>query len=141
MADDVIVRRRVQRTGLALLQPADGLAGLSAVLSLLCDPHAAAPVAAVVPVDWSTFLRPAAGPGSAPAFFAEVQPPGPATHGGQQAALQAGQALGPPQAPVSEAAMQAVVLEVAQSVLGFAPPPDQPLMEAGLDSLSKCCNA
>lgn len=149
MADDAVVRRRVQRTGLILLHPADGLAGLSTVLSALCDPHTAAPVAAVVPVDWSTFLRPSAVAGSVPAFFAEVaaeaaatavptSSPAAAPRNSQQPATHEAPALPDPHpaaAPATEAAIQAVVLEVAHSVLGVAPQPDQPLMEAGLDSL------
>ena len=148
MADDVVVRRRVERTGLGLLQPADGLAGLSAVLSALCAPHAAVPVAAVVPVDWRILLKTAVEHGSVPAFFAEVAPAVLPAHRRSTTPRSSHQRVprftltlaGAPAAPATEAAVQAVVLEVAQSVLGYAPPPDQPLMEAGLDSLGACCH-
>ena len=145
MAADAVVARRVQRTGLALLQPAAGLAGLHTVLSALANPHAAAALVAVVPVDWSIILRASDG-SSPPAFFEDVAAEVPSTAssdaGGPAVGSQLPAAIEAAVLPAAASlatteAVHAAVLEAARSILGATLLPDQPLMEAGLDSLGE----
>lgn len=151
MAADASIAQRIKRSGVGLLQPVDGLAGLHTIMASLADPHAASALVAAVPVDWQVLLR--ATPGRVPAFFAEVTaglqlPSTEPTGAGRRArearrpASSRRRAGAPPRgsgtraaAAVPEEAVRAAVVEAATSILGAEVSPAQPLMEAGLDSL------
>ena len=150
---DAQTRARVERTGLGMVESAAGLAALE---GLLLQHAAAAPAqAAAVPVKWGRFLQRQFGGAVPPmyaAFAGEAAPP-------QQAAArvteqapgwdsQADRHAAAPAAPQPAAAGPALsqaeqeqlmlqqVLEAVKAVMGSEVAADQPLMAAGLDSLS-----
>lgn len=150
MAADESIAQRIKRSGVGLLQPTDGLAGLHTIMAALADPHAASAQVAAVPVDWQVLLR--ATPGRMPAFFADVtaglqlpsaEPAGAAGRAkrGRGPARSRRRAGAPAHthtaAAVSEEAVRSAVVEATTSILGAEVSPAQPLMEAGLDSLGK----
>ena len=144
---------RVQRMGMGMIEPANGLVAFSAMLSASSG-SCGSGVFAAVPFNWPTFIGRL---GSAPvppmfAAFADAAklaaPPAAAVPAraalrpaarpavGQAAAARSGDAAA---AAAAEAFKQQVATEVAataRSILGADVGSDEPLMAAGLDSLS-----
>jgi acyl transferase domain-containing protein/NADPH:quinone reductase-like Zn-dependent oxidoreductase/acyl carrier protein len=126
-AADASTAARVARSGMALLQPAQGLAALEAAISSISSAVSAAPSAlAAAPFVWDKFLSRFRG--SPPALLLDmaaegVAPPG-MVGGGSTRAIAA--SLGSIQAQVSAAAAAVIGSEVAA---------EASLMESGLDSL------
>lgn len=142
MANDPVVIQRAKRTGLGLLQPEQGLDGLHAmVLGVL------RPVVAAVPVTWNVLLKGAEA--ETPEFFKEfyVAPEPVAlkakssrrqTRSGKTSSkrrTKQGAAAVPEKASRSVESLIAMVSGVVTRVLGADVAQDQPLMQAGLDSL------
>ena len=136
MAAESGIEGRMQRMGIGVLSPAQGLAGLAAVLALpLRGPPRA--VVCINPFDWQTVtkvVRPL------PPLFRSFGD----AHGAQLSALQSAAAHVPVQvlpalggARKSEtlAGIQQQVAAAVAAVLGHDIDPDEPLMDAGLDSL------
>ena len=133
MAAETGIEARMQRMGIGVLSPAQGLAGLAAVLAL---PLRAVPraVVCVNPFDWETVtkvVRPL------PPQFRNF---GTAAQGAQlAAAVHMPAQLLPAPAGVRKsetlAAIQKQVATAVATVLGHDIDPDEPLMDAGLDSL------
>lgn len=153
MAADDAIAQRARRTGLGLLQPLAGLAGLSTIMSSLANPTALVPLVSAAPVDWQVLLR--ASRGSVPYFFADVAPEEAAlppvastdkpagTRRRKKQAVRAAKRSGrlpataQEQPAMSEAAVREAVMDAARGILGTDLAPTQPLMEAGLDSLGE----
>ncbi|KAL4451846.1 hypothetical protein ABPG75_007508, partial [Micractinium tetrahymenae] len=157
-AQDRSTALRVQRMGMAMIAPAQGLGAFQQLLSS-SGSTAAGPCGAglftAVPFNWPAFIgrlggravppmfapmAALAGPAAVPAAAARaaavpVRAAGPARH----AARAAQQSSAASAAAAAEAFKQQVATEVAaaaRSILGADIDPQQPLMAAGLDSLS-----
>lgn len=140
--NDYQTRLRVERTGLGLL-PAD--AGLGTLEGLLRTLHSVPALAAAVPIQWAKFLEKQFG-GRAPPMFmsfahaalpAQMPPAGHIKAAGDfdaNAAQRAGAAVLP--TADRQAYLLEQVQETVRAVLGGDVGSDQPLMAAGLDSLS-----
>jgi NADPH:quinone reductase-like Zn-dependent oxidoreductase/3-oxoacyl-(acyl-carrier-protein) synthase len=130
-AADASTAARVARSGMALLQPAQGLAALSDALCMLANSSISRPAVAAIPFRWGTFFK-SAQQLQEPLFreFAEAQAlPGPATSTAgptRRAAAAGGQA--PEQ-------LQVQVQAAVAGILGRVVAADEPLVAAGLDSL------
>ncbi len=138
-ANDASTAARVERTGMALVQPDQGMA----VLGGLLEASGAAPaLLAATPFAWDKFMRRFAGSGQpAPEFFAEfagsalgvVGGAAPAAGGrGSKAARAATAGLS---AADRKAAVLSQVQDAVRGILGADIGADEPLMAAGLDSL------
>jgi len=150
MATDPIVVQRAKRSGLGLLDPHDGLDGLSSIL-LLASGNSIQPVVAAVPVSWSTLLKGAEA--EIPEFFKDfhvvlenstfdlvgaagkdhrksrrrpVSRRKIKSSGGQQTTTSSGRSL---------ESIAVLVSETVRRVLGSEASSDKPLMQAGMDSL------
>jgi NADP-dependent 3-hydroxy acid dehydrogenase YdfG len=137
-AQDAQTAARVERMGMAMIQPQRGLAALSDALQALHAPgacaaaHAPAALAAI-PFRWPAFLARQA---PVPAFFSEFASMLPAASGAQPAALRPTQpAAAAAAATVRLAAVPEQVGEAVASILGRRVGEDEPLVAAGLDSL------
>ncbi len=149
-AQDAQTAARVERMGMALLRPEQGLAALQGVLSALsggASPASAAlpAVLAAVPFRWRTFLarfRPPGVPAAAaavPPLLAQMASVVPAEAASPAAAGAAASRRRPASAaaaiPFSLQDITSAVSECVVGVVGSSVPPDTPLMSAGLDSL------
>ena len=124
---------RFARAGLSLLGPVDGMALLSAVVRVAV-PSSASMIAARLDVSRllsgaESILQPA-GSFKQPIAWRRVAINSHASEVPQQAVI-------PEQSPRSTAESSRIVQEVVRGMLGPEVEPDQPLMEAGLDSLGK----
>lgn len=150
MAARAVVEQRAKRTGLGMLDPDVGLDALRSILDgSVAYPLNTYALISIVSVSWHILLRGAHG--SIPYFFANVvdgmggqmQPiAGVSPAGVQLAVLPAATpfhaaASMPSKARVDESVVLESVLETIQGILGAELSATQPLMEAGLDSLSK----
>ena len=155
-AQDPALLRRFQAAGLAVIKPAAGLHLLSVALASPASVPAAAVLAGSIL--WRRLLR---GAGAAPGIFADFAPstnrpglaldpaqpyqapagatglPGPGMPAAAAAAAPRGPAAAKQEAAAIQAEMLALVAGVAAGMLGAEVAPDQPLMEAGLDSLGE----
>jgi acyl carrier protein len=139
-ANDAGTAARVERTGMALLPPQQGLSVLEGMLAPAQQLTVPPPLLAASAFAWDKFMR-RFGP-AAPAFFSEfaAAPTGAssAPAGGsslqkqQRGAAGAGSGLS---AADRKAAVQAQVQEAVRSIMGADISADEPLMAAGLDSL------
>lgn len=142
VAGSAAVHRAMDRMGVAMLQPTQGLAAMQALLGA---PAAATPAQlAAIPFTWRRFLR---APRHAAAFFygehaAELGEP----ETQQQplllaapAAIHAAPAAAAPAAAAvpSQSEVLQQVLAVVAAVHGASLDPQQPLLQAGLDSLGE----
>ena len=137
---------RVERTGMALLRPQQGLAVLEGLL-LNTPPAAGVPLLAASAFIWDTFLRrfgsPAAVPPLFAAFAAATAPPLGAADAHSNALSLPGSGDGRHRKAATtalsaadrKAAVQAQVAEAVSAILGGSVGADEPLMAAGLDSL------
>jgi acyl carrier protein len=141
-AGDASTASRVERTGMALLMPSQGVAILEGML-VTSSTTAPAQLAAT-PFVWAKFL-PRFGP-AVPALFAEFTSAaegessmGAAASGGRAVGKRRGSGAPKPSSGLSAADRKAAVLgqvqEAVKSIVGGAVSPDEPLMAAGLDSL------
>ena len=138
-AGDASTAARVERTGMALVQPERGLAVLG---GLLVASSPAPPLLAATPFAWDKFLRRFASSGQTPpAFFGEFAAAAElASAGGAVAASGSGgsgrHARAGGMAPAErKAAVLAQVQDAVRGILGADIGSDEPLMAAGLDSL------
>ena len=142
--NDPSTAARIERLGMRLIQPQQGLQALQHALS------SSSAVVAAVPFIWPAFMQRV--PKESYAVFEAVAGSDPAEAAASTGAVHQQsvsqqqtpdawlQAAAPPaaQRQVAPAPVEAVseqVTAVVQSVLGEAVPLDQPLMSAGLDSL------
>ena len=124
-AQDRSTALRVQRMGMAMIAPAEGLAALNQLVS--ADPAPA--VAAGVPFLWDRLAQQQrAGSSAAPQSLFSAYVSSTAVGSSGAAAVASAPAN-------SQAAILADVLAVLCSILGVETSPDAPLMAAGLDSL------
>ena len=133
-AQDRSTALRVERMGMELIRPGEGLAALVGLLGTVGGPA----VHTAVPFNWPRFIKAQRGP--VPALFEEfesaAEPAARAaarpTAGGRllRAAPQAR-----PAAPSADR-VEAIVRGVVASILGAEVASDLPLMASGLDSLS-----
>ena len=138
-ANDASTAARVERTGMALVQPQQGMALLGGLLEAA---GRAPPLLAATPFAWDKFMHRFASSGQpTPAFFAEFAGASLGTAGGAAAAAggRGGKAARAATAGVSAADRKAAVLSQVQDavrgILGSDIGADEPLMAAGLDSL------
>ena len=128
-AGDAYTSSRVERTGMALLPPQQGLA----VLESLLTRQPAVPLLAANPFVWSKFMQRLGA--AVPALFADFAAQDTA-HG---AAGGGGRAAGAKAASLSSTDRKAAVLSQVQdavrSIMGSEVAAEEPLMAAGLDSL------
>jgi acyl carrier protein len=137
-AQDRATLRAVQRLGMGMVQPSEGLAALRAVFAL------SAPVLAAVPFDWAKLAQHAQRDGCSPAIYAELlgplapppaapRPPATVLSAVFQQAAPAAAA-----APLEavHASVRAQAQEVLRGILGAEVGMEEPLMAAGLDSLA-----
>jgi acyl carrier protein len=139
-ANDAGTAARVERTGMALLPPQQGLSVLEGMLAPAQQLTVPPPLLAASAFAWDKFMR-RFGP-AAPAFFSEfaAAPAGAssAPAGGfslqkqQRGAAGAAASLS---AADRKAAVQAQVQDAVRSIMGADISTDEPLMAAGLDSL------
>ena len=138
--NDAQTRMRVELTGLGLVESRHGLAALEGLL------HAAGvsgpALLAAVPVNWPRFLERQFA-GAAPPMFSNYAAGTPTVHSSRlpaAAGASSGSVGGAAAAGSSPADREAYMLvqvqEAVRSVLGSAVSSEQPLMAAGLDSLS-----
>lgn len=149
MASDKAVALRVKRSGMGLLNPQEGMSVLNFLIVSGAAHHTVASPLAVMPVNWQVLLRGLNGP--VPVFFSEVSASnalqkGTEPHGSNSTTFStsmkqvnlhlASRKLveRPTLMPVDS--VQAAVADAACTILGAEVGPLQPLMEAGLDSLS-----
>lgn len=130
MALDPLVVQRAKRTGLGLLSPEKGLDGLHAMLGCV----ARRPIMAAVPIAWPTLLG-NNNSGMIPHFFIEFWHDHKPVREKLEYANGDGRQV---EAPTRHHTVnvEAVVLEVARRVVGADVDMNQPLMQAGLDSLA-----
>jgi acyl transferase domain-containing protein/NADPH:quinone reductase-like Zn-dependent oxidoreductase/acyl carrier protein len=134
-AADASTSARVARSGMALLQPAQGLAALEGVLHSVSggtpSSHPAAALAAV-PFSWDAFLQrfPA---GSVPPLLKHFEQEVAAARG--DAAAGAAAATGRAASSLTPERVRSIVESTVSNVLGSTVPASEPLMAAGLDSL------
>ena len=133
-AQDAQTAARLRRMGLAMIQPHQALAALSAAVAAAGGARPSPPVTAAVPIHWPSFLARVPQPPSSffsafldalPAATAAAAPPAPARAGGPDARQRRAQ----------EQRVRAAVEEAVTGILGAGVGPEQPLMAAGLDSL------
>ncbi|KAK9803914.1 hypothetical protein WJX72_004698 [[Myrmecia] bisecta] len=115
------VLARIERSGMGLIQPAEGLAALAAVISGSVSAQAIAS-----PFRWSTLLQ---GVKAIPPVFVNFAPMAVSSRHTVHIAV------GLPPAALSAAQILADMKTVIQAMLGSQVSDTQPLMEAGLDSL------
>ena len=139
-AGDASTAARVERTGMALLQPQQGLGVLEGMLVAQPAAAAASQLTASAFV-WSRFLHRFGAPSAVPALFAEVAgavaaPAGQAdaAAAGRSAAA-GGAAGGRLRVADRRAGVVAQVEEAVKNILGATVAAEEPLMAAGLDSL------
>ena len=133
VASNTAVHRAMHRSGVGMLQPQQGLAAMRQLL----DSPAATPQLAAIPFVWSRFMQAAR---DALTFFygehlqhtCSAQMPA-VPHPPPQLAVEQPAALVP-----SEAELLAQVLAAMEAVHGSEVEPQQPLLQAGLDSLGQC---
>jgi acyl carrier protein len=143
--NDASTRLRVERTGLGLVEVPSGLAALG---GLLLASTSAPALAGAVPIRWARFLEKQFANSPPPmfaAFAGDAATASAAAGGNPAAAAGKAAAAAAPAAAAAGAGMSAAdreqymlqqVQEAVRSVLGGDISPDQPLMAAGLDSLS-----
>lgn len=142
-ASDASTASRVERTGMALLEPSRGLAVLS---GLLLRPEFASPVVSANAFHWDRFMRRLAAPGvGVPRMFAEfaeaVGADAEAAGRGTTCAITMATASssGGGAEMLTPAERQAMLLSQVQDavrgILGSSVGDEEPLMSAGLDSL------
>jgi len=137
-AGDASTRARVERTGLGMVEPVGGLT----VMANILKQNTASPPAilAAVPFRWSRFLERQYA-GHPPAVFANFAAGALADSmqasniASNTAVLSKGISVAVPEEDREEY-MLAQINETVRAVLGDSVPVDQPLMAAGLDSLS-----
>jgi acyl carrier protein len=151
--NDASTRLRVERTGLGMVEIPAGLAALEGLLLRVKSTLPA--VAGAVPINWPRFMQIQFKDGVPPMFAAfQTAPTAAATagdHGGQLKGKKTmmGRRRGAPPAsavgaatarssvqPESQMYLAAQVQEAVKATLGGEVDPEQPLMAAGLDSLS-----
>ena len=137
VATNVAVHRAMQRSGVGMLRPVQGLAAMQQLL----DSQAAEPLLAAIPFAWDRFMR---APRSAAAFFYGEHLAAPAAPASDNAAWQGQGRQQQAVAPAAGAAavpsreeLLAQVLAAVVAVHGSAVDPQQPLLQAGLDSLGE----
>jgi len=136
---DPRIASRFRRAGMGLITPSAGLAALSQSLA------ASAPTAVAAVINWAALFAASAAAAAAP-IFAAMKPAAIHAQPAPAAQLNSGRLSGfgvaalaaaAPAAPaISEAAAKAQIAALVRELLGGNVAPDQPLMEAGLDSLS-----
>ena len=136
-AGDQAVLRAVERQGMGLVQPTDGLLALTALFAQYYSPA----VVAAVPFNWTKLAQQAQRTGKAPSIFAGVLPAVlPALSAPQLITGGLAHNAKAPQARVSSinavSAIQDQAAEIARGILGHEIGLDDPLMAAGLDSLA-----
>jgi acyl carrier protein len=139
-SQDPATLRAVERLGMGMVEPSEGMAALRLSLGLQSHPSMGTSVVAAVPFNWRRIARLAQKAGAAMPLYADglsgVEP-GPAS---PQISRRPTRVHGLPAAALDPAKMKASVLaeaqSVLQSVLGSDVPANEPLMAAGLDSLS-----
>ncbi|KAI8473970.1 MAG: hypothetical protein J3K34DRAFT_383389, partial [Monoraphidium minutum] len=122
-ANDPQTAARVERMGMGMVAPAQGLAALEGALAAAAS-GGGRPVLAATPIRWRRFLGRL--PQPPPALFDAFAAPAPAAAGGAAGGAGGGASLG---------SIAARVAGAVASVVGRELPPDAPLMESGLDSL------
>ncbi len=127
VASNAAVHRAMQRSGVGMLQPRQGLAAMRQLL----DSVAAAPQLAAIPFVWGRFMQ--AARNAAAFFYGEHTQQAGGSPAGQPPAPQQAEAAAQP--ALSEADLLAQVLAVVAAVHGEAVESQQPLLQAGLDSL------
>ena len=135
-AQDRSTALRVQRMGMAMIAPADGLAALRHLASA----ERAPPVVAGVPFLWDRLAAQQQQQGAAePMLLAAMIASSTGTRSGSSVVSAPAAAAPAPAAAAaagaSQAAVLAGVLEVLRGILGADISVDEPLMAAGLDSL------
>lgn len=140
-AGDASTASRVERTGMALLTPEQGVAVLEGML--VSSSAAAPPQLAATPFVWAKFL-PRFG-AAVPALFSEfageaaaaggAAAGGATGPGGRAARRGAGAGLAAASGADRKAAVLEQVQEAVRSIVGGSVAADEPLMAAGLDSL------
>ncbi|KAL4457259.1 hypothetical protein ABPG75_012124 [Micractinium tetrahymenae] len=154
VADNAAVHRAMQRSGVGMLQPPQGLAAMQQLVTAAAAASAAA--LAVIPFDWRRFMQQ---PARAAAFFYGEHRQAPAaqaasdgtslplllaasatvaTTPGWHHTMPPLSAADPAPAPASLPSQEEVlqlVLQTLEEVHGCAMGPQQPLVQAGLDSL------
>lgn len=153
-AQDRSVALRVRRMGMAMIEAGPGLGALQALLSTIGSgtlPIYGAGVFTAVPFDWPTFIGRMGGKPVPPLFASyadQARPAAAAVSSSSQAAAPARQTAAPAaramppaaeRAAATEAFRQQVLAEVAEAargILGADIGADEPLVAAGLDSLS-----
>jgi acyl carrier protein len=138
-AQDAQTAARVERMGMALIQPQQGLAALEGVLGAAMLGRGLSPVVGATPIRLEHFLGRLP---LVPPFFEVLAASVPASSGAQtragapSTAVPHKAATAAPTMPVaSAAAIQSQVGAAVAAVLGAPVAPDASLMEAGLDSL------
>jgi 3-oxoacyl-(acyl-carrier-protein) synthase/acyl carrier protein len=127
-AADASTAARVARSGMALLQPAQGLAALEAAIGSISGAVPAAPsTLAAAPFVWDKFLSRFRG--SPPALLLDMAAESAATAPGAVGAAGTGASAG------SLGSIQAQVSAAAAAVIGSEVASEASLMESGLDSL------
>jgi acyl carrier protein len=141
-AGDASTAARVERLGMSLLQPQQGLQALRAALQGVTH---VPPVLAAVPFLWPKFISRQA-PSSVHVFSefqASIGSDDSSVSSGPSSRAISGRATSAQQTPAAHAAKPAAsttavlskVQAAVQAVLGSDVPPDAPLMSSGLDSL------
>lgn len=136
VAGNTAVHRAMERSGVGMLQPHAGLAAMQLLVGSVAA-SAAAQLAAI-PFVWQRFMR---APRNAAAFFyaehaqaAEFLHPVAALPAPRPAAAPSAAAAAP--LPLPDEVLQRVLAAVA-AVHGSSVDPQQPLLQAGLDSLGE----
>jgi acyl carrier protein len=140
-AGDQAVLRAVERQGMGLVQPAQGLLVLSALFSTSQSLPA---VLAAVPFNWNKLAQQKQRTGKAPSLLAAsipviAAPAAPQLIAFQPTAVAAGGVQAAPAVHDSaqlSAAIQSQAAEIAAGILGREIGLEEPLMAAGLDSLA-----
>jgi acyl carrier protein len=133
-ANDASTRARVERTGVGIVDPILGLETFSSLLkasNVLLRP----PLVAVVPFRWDRFMAYKYSSQHAPAMFEDFASVSTGPSLGPSSDLSGGAALHA-KTLVDKEQILSLVNKAVCAVLGNAVEPDQPLMAAGLDSLS-----
>lgn len=137
-AGDQAVLRAVERQGMGLVQPAQGLLALTAVFA-----QSSSAVVAAVPFNWTKLAQQAQRNGKAPSILAAALPavapavPQPIAGDMQTALYTAGtSSYGATTSINAVGTIQAQTAEIARGILGREIGVDDPLMAAGLDSLA-----
>ena len=131
-ANDASTKARIERTGLELVNPLLGLAAMAGLLQ--GRPSVTPAVLSAVPIVWERFLK-FQYKGDAPLMFGEFTATSADVDTSMPQAAMSSQGLNIPEVGKEEYLLT-VINDAVRAVLGTTVEPTQPLMAAGMDSLS-----